>query len=70
VAGGDGTLEIADSGTIYRYSGNFLLRTRPLWFAQGGIETSELWIVPSVAIPGTEVSIRPGTIVTALKSTT
>jgi len=34
-AGGDGTVEIADSGTIYRYSGNFLLRTRPLWLAQG-----------------------------------
>jgi hypothetical protein len=30
-AGGDGTVEIADSGTIYRYSGNFLLPTRPLW---------------------------------------
>jgi len=30
-AGRDGTVEIADSGTIYRYSGNFLLRTRPLW---------------------------------------
>ena len=34
-AGGDGTVEIADSGTIYRHAGNFLLRTRPLWLAQG-----------------------------------
>ena len=34
-AGGDGTVEIADSGTIYRSSGNFLMRTRPLWLAQG-----------------------------------
>ena len=34
-AGGDGTVEIADSGTIGRYAGNFLLRTRPLWLAQG-----------------------------------
>jgi hypothetical protein len=34
-AGGDGTVEIADSGTIYRSSSNFLMRTRPLWLAQG-----------------------------------
>jgi hypothetical protein len=34
-AGGDGTVEIADSGTIGRYVGNFLLRTRPLWLEQG-----------------------------------
>jgi pimeloyl-ACP methyl ester carboxylesterase len=34
-AGGDGTVDIADSGTIGRYSGNFLLRTKPLWLAQG-----------------------------------
>lgn len=34
-AGGDGTVEITDSGTIGRYAGNFLLRTRPLWLAQG-----------------------------------
>jgi hypothetical protein len=34
-AGGDGTVEIADTGTIYRYAGNFLMRTRPLWLAQG-----------------------------------
>ena len=34
-SGGDGTVEIADTGTIYRYGGNFLMRTRPLWLAQG-----------------------------------
>jgi predicted alpha/beta-hydrolase family hydrolase len=34
-AGGDGTVEISDTGTIYRYGANFLLRTRPLWLAQG-----------------------------------
>lgn len=34
-AGGDGTVEIADSGKIGRYAGNFLLRTQPLWLAQG-----------------------------------
>jgi pimeloyl-ACP methyl ester carboxylesterase len=34
-SGGDGIVEIADSGTIYRSSGNFLMRTRPLWLAQG-----------------------------------
>jgi pimeloyl-ACP methyl ester carboxylesterase len=34
-AGGDGTVEIGDTGTIYRYGANFLLRTRPLWLAQG-----------------------------------
>jgi predicted alpha/beta-hydrolase family hydrolase len=34
-AGGDGTVEIADSGTIGRYAGNFLLRTQLLWLAQG-----------------------------------
>jgi pimeloyl-ACP methyl ester carboxylesterase len=33
-AGGDGTVEIADSGTIGN-TGNFLLRTQPLWLAQG-----------------------------------
>lgn len=34
-SGGDGIVEIANSGTIYRSSGNFLLRTRQLWLAQG-----------------------------------
>jgi hypothetical protein len=34
-AGGEGTVEITDSGTIGRYSGNFLLRTQPLWLQQG-----------------------------------
>jgi hypothetical protein len=34
-AGGDGTVEIADNGTIDRYAGNFLVRTQPLWLAQG-----------------------------------
>ena len=33
-AGGNGTVEIADSGTIGN-TGNFLLRTQPLWLAQG-----------------------------------
>jgi pimeloyl-ACP methyl ester carboxylesterase len=33
-AGGDGTVEIADSGTIGN-TGNFLLRTQPLWLPQG-----------------------------------
>lgn len=35
LAGGDGTVGITDSGTIDRLAGNFLLRTRPLWLAQG-----------------------------------
>ena len=34
-AGGDGIVEIADTGTIYRLSNNFLMRTQPLWLAQG-----------------------------------
>jgi pimeloyl-ACP methyl ester carboxylesterase len=34
-AGGEGTVEITDSGTIGRYLGNFLLRTQPLWLQQG-----------------------------------
>ena len=33
-AGGDGNVEIADSGMIGN-TGNFLLRTPPLWLAQG-----------------------------------
>jgi pimeloyl-ACP methyl ester carboxylesterase len=35
LAGGDGVLEISDSGTITRLGGNFLLRTRALWLGQG-----------------------------------
>jgi pimeloyl-ACP methyl ester carboxylesterase len=34
-AGGDGTVDIADTGTIDRHAGNFLVRTQPLWLAQG-----------------------------------
>jgi hypothetical protein len=34
-AGGNGDVQIADNGTIGRLGGNFLLRTRPLWLAQG-----------------------------------
>src|ERR1700683_2556001 len=34
-AGGNGDVQIADSGTIGRMLGNFLLRTQPLWLAQG-----------------------------------
>lgn len=34
-SGRDGTVEISDSGTIGRYAANFLLRTKPLWLAQG-----------------------------------
>jgi hypothetical protein len=34
-AGGEGTVEIRDSGTIGQYAGNFLLRTQPLWLEQG-----------------------------------
>ena len=34
-AGGDGAVEITDSGSIGRLAGNFLLRTQPLWLAQG-----------------------------------
>lgn len=33
--GGEGTVEIRDSGTIGQYAGNFLLRTQPLWLEQG-----------------------------------
>jgi pimeloyl-ACP methyl ester carboxylesterase len=34
-AGGEGTVEIGDSGTIGRYAGNFLIRTQSLWLEQG-----------------------------------
>jgi pimeloyl-ACP methyl ester carboxylesterase len=34
-SGGDGTVEITPTGTIGRYANNFLLRTQPLWLAQG-----------------------------------
>jgi pimeloyl-ACP methyl ester carboxylesterase len=34
-AGGDGTVDIADTGTIDRHAGNFLVRTQPLWLAEG-----------------------------------
>ncbi|MBO0737957.1 MAG: alpha/beta hydrolase [Alphaproteobacteria bacterium] len=34
-AGGEGTVQIADSGKIGRYVANFLIRTLPLWVAQG-----------------------------------
>ena len=33
-AGGEGTVEITDSGKIDGYLGNFLLRTQPLWLEQ------------------------------------
>jgi hypothetical protein len=35
LAGGEGTVEITNSGTIGRYLGNFLLRTQPQWLQQG-----------------------------------
>ena len=35
LAGGDGTVDIADTGTIDRHAGNFLVRTQRLWLAQG-----------------------------------
>lgn len=35
LAGGDGVLSISASGAIGSLAGNFLLRTRPLWLAQG-----------------------------------
>ena len=35
LAGGDGTVGITDSGSIDHLAGNFLLRTRSLWLAQG-----------------------------------
>jgi len=35
LAGGDGTVEIGDSGQIAHLGSNFLLRTQPLWLAQG-----------------------------------
>lgn len=34
-AGGEGTVEITDSGTISHHVGNFLLRTQPRWLQQG-----------------------------------
>jgi hypothetical protein len=34
-AGGNGDVQIADNGAIGRMGGNFLLRTQPLWLAQG-----------------------------------
>jgi pimeloyl-ACP methyl ester carboxylesterase len=35
LAGGDGTVGITNSGSIDHLAGNFLLRTRSLWLAQG-----------------------------------
>ena len=35
LAGGDGILELSDNGVIGRLAANFLIRTRPLWLAQG-----------------------------------
>jgi hypothetical protein len=35
LAGGDGIVELANSGAILRLGSNFLLRTQPLWLGQG-----------------------------------
>jgi pimeloyl-ACP methyl ester carboxylesterase len=35
LAGGDGIVEISNSGAITRLGGNFLLRTQPLWLGKG-----------------------------------
>src|SRR5690349_14702964 len=35
LAGGDGTVGIGNNGAITHLQGNFLLRTQPLWLAQG-----------------------------------
>jgi len=35
LAGGDGTVAISDQGAVTHLQNNFLLRTRPLWLAQG-----------------------------------